>query len=212
MKVLMLNGSPHPRGCTYTAMSEIGRTLEAEGIEYEIANVGTAPLRDCISCGQCGHKGRTSGRCVFADDGVNEFIDRATEADGFVFGGPVYYAHATGRLLSFMDRLFYAAPREVFAYKPAAAVASCRRAGTTPALDDVQKYFGIAQMITVGSSYWNEVHGNTPEQVMMDGEGVQTMHNLGHNMAWVLKCIEAGRAAGVPGPEGEYGTWTNFHH
>lgn len=208
MNVLMLNASPHPRGCTYTAMHEVGAVLEKNGVDYEIMQVGNAPITDCIAC----HKCSETSRCIFGADGVNDFIEKSLEADAFVFGGPVYYAHATGRLMTFMDRLFYAAPKEAFAHKPAAAVVSCRRGGTTAALDDIQKYFNIAQMITVGSTYWNMVHGSNPEQVLADAEGIQTMHNIGANMAWVLKCIEAGRASGVPEPENEYGTWTNFHH
>lgn len=203
MKVLLLNGSANQKGCTYTALEEIGRTLQAEGIGYEIFQMGGQPVRDCIGCRQCTEQG-----CVFADDLVNPFVAKAREADGFVFGTPVYYAHASGRILSFLDRAFYSS-KDAFLYKPAAAVASARRAGTTASLDDLNKYFGISNMPTVGSSYWNMVHGNRPEEVLQDAEGLQTMRNIAHNMAWLLKCIEAGRERGIV-PRTESGSWTNF--
>ncbi|MDE5891753.1 MAG: flavodoxin family protein [Acetatifactor sp.] len=203
MKVLLLNGSANQKGCTYTALEEIGRTLQAEGIDYEIFQIGGRPVRDCIGCGQCTEQG-----CVFTDDLVNTFVQKAREADGFVFGTPVYYAHASGRILSFLDRAFYSS-KDAFIHKPAAAVASARRAGTTASLDDLNKYFGISHMPTVGSSYWNMVHGNRPEEVLQDAEGLQTMRNIAHNMAWLLKCIEAGRGQGIT-PQVESGNWTNF--
>ena len=203
MKVLLLNGSANQKGCTYTALEEIGRTLQAEGIDYEIFQMGGQPVRDCIGCGQCTDQG-----CVFADDLVNAFVQKAREADGFVFGTPVYYAHASGRILSLLDRAFYSS-KDAFIHKPAAAVASARRAGTTASLDDLNKYFGITQMPTVGSSYWNMVHGNRPGEVLQDAEGLQTMRNIAHNMAWLLKCIQAGREQGI-GPQTESGSWTNF--
>ena len=203
MKVLLLNGSANQKGCTYTALEEIGRTLQTEGIDYEIFQIGGKPVRDCIGCGQCTELG-----CVFTDDLVNIFVQKAREADGFVFGAPVYYAHASGRILSFLDRAFYSS-KDAFIHKPAAAVASARRAGTTASLDDLNKYFGISHMPTVGSSYWNMVHGNRPEEVLQDAEGLQTMRNIAHNMAWLLKCIEAGREQGIT-PQVESGNWTNF--
>lgn len=203
MKVLMLNGSANQKGCTYTALQEIGRTLQAEGIDYEIFQIGAQPVRDCIGCRQCTEQG-----CIFMDDLVNVFVQKAREADGFVFGTPVYYAHASGRILSFMDRAFYSS-KGAFIHKPVAAVASARRAGTTASLDDLNKYFGISHMPTVGSSYWNMVHGNRPEEVLQDVEGLQTMRNIAHNMAWLLKCIEEGRKQGIL-PQTESGSWTNF--
>lgn len=203
MKVLMLNGSANQKGCTYTALQEIGRTLQAEGIDYEIFQIGAQPVRDCIGCRQCTEQG-----CIFMDDLVNVFVQKAREAGGFVFGTPVYYAHASGRILSFMDRAFYSS-KGAFIHKPAAAVASARRAGTTASLDDLNKYFGISHMPTVGSSYWNMVHGNRPEEVLQDVEGLQTMRNIAHNMAWLLKCIEEGRKQGIL-PQTESGSWTNF--
>ena len=165
---------------------------------------GPAPIRDCIGCGQCTEHG-----CIFTDDAVNAFIEKARHADGFVFGTPVYYAHPSGRVLSFLDRVFYSAGH-VFAYKPGAAVASARRAGTTASLDALQKYFGISQMPTIGSTYWNMVHGNRPEEVALDAEGLQTMRNIGHNLAWMLKCLQAGKEAGLSLPKTERGSRTNF--
>ncbi|MDM8301800.1 flavodoxin family protein [Collinsella tanakaei] len=209
MKVMLVNGSPRKAGCTDRALREVARTLEDNGIEAEIFWIGAKPVGGCVACGGCS----TTGACVF-DDVVNEFRAKAAEADGFVFGAPVHYAHAAGSLLAFMDRLFYASGRagqpNVFAYKPAAAAASARRAGTTAALDDIQKFFTISQMPIVSSRYWNNVHGNSAEQVEQDEEGLWTMRQLGRNMAWMLKCIEAGRAAGIELPEQEAGTWTNF--
>lgn len=204
MKVLMLNGSAHKNGTTYTALSEAGRALEQEGIRYEIFQMGGGPIRDCIGCGQCIGSG-----CIFSDDGVNEFVAAAKKADGFLFGTPVYYAHPSGRIQSFLDRVFYSSGRS-FAYKPAAAVAVARRGGCSASLDVLNKYFGISQMPTVGSTYWNMVHGAVGEEALLDKEGMQTMRNLARNMAWMLKCFEAGREAGVPLPGTERGEQTNF--
>ena len=209
MKVMLVNGSPHKAGCTNRALEEVARTLEENGVEAEIFWIGPKPVGGCVACGGCG----TKGACVF-DDAVNEFRAKAAEADGFIFGAPVHYAHAAGSLLAFMDRLFYSNGRagqpNVFRFKPAAAVTSARRGGTTAALDDIQKFFTISQMPIVSSRYWNNVHGNSAEQVEQDEEGLWTMRQLGRNMAWMLKCIEAGRAAGIEPPEQEAGTWTNF--
>ena len=209
MKVVLVNGSPHKTGCTNRALEEIARTLEDAGVEAEIFWIGAKPVGGCVSCGGC----NTRGACVF-NDTVNEFRAKAAEADGFVFGAPVHYAHAAGSLLGFMDRLFYANGRagqpNVFAHKPAAAVASARRAGTTAALDDIQKLFTISQMPIVSSRYWNMVHGNTPEEVRQDAEGLQIMRTLGNNMAWLLKCIELGTQNGVCFPQEEERISTNF--
>lgn len=204
MKVLMLNGSAHPTGNTYIALKEIGEQLRKEGIDYEIVNVGGAPIRDCLGCGKC-----TEAGCVFADDGVNDFIAKAKEADGFVFGTPVYYAHPSGRILSFLDRAFYSGSA-AFAFKPGAAVAVARRGGTSASFDVLNKYFGISRMPVVGATYWNLVHGTKPGDAAEDAEGLQTMRNLARNMAYLLKCQEAGRLAGVPLPETERGNRTNF--
>ena len=204
MKVLMLNGSCNPKGCTYTALTEVGKTLTSAGIDYEIVQLDGGPVRDCIGCNQCSKSG-----CVFTDSGVNDFIAKARQADGFVFGTPVYYAHPSGRVLSFLDRAFYAGG-SAFAGKPGAAVASARRAGTTASLDALGKYFGISDMVTVGSTYWNMVHGNTPEEVRQDAEGMQTMRNLARNLLWMVQCIQAGKAAGLQPPQAESEARTNF--
>lgn len=196
MKVLLINGSPNEAGCTFTALKEIADTLAELQIDSEILQLGKQPIRDCIGCGACGSR---KGTCVFEDDLVNELIGKAAEADGFVFGSPVYYAHASGRILSALDRAFYAGG-SAFAHKPGAAVVSARRAGTTSALDDLNKYFMINQMPVVSSTYWNMVHGNQPEEVAQDFEGLQTMRNIASNMAWLLKCIEAGKEKGITAP------------
>ena len=204
MKILMVNGSANQHGCTYTALSEIGAAAQELGAEWEIVQLGGQPMRDCIGCGQCSGK----GKCVFADGGVNEFLEKTAEADGFVFGTPVYYAHPSGRLLSFLDRAFYAASgggKSPFAGKPGAAVASARRAGTTATLDAVNKYFSITSMPVVSGTYWNMVHGRSPEDVRQDLEGLQTMRNIGRNMVWMIEQLKK-----APMPEQERGAFTNF--
>ena len=203
MKVLLVNGSPHEAGCTYTALSEVGEALRAEGVDTEMIWLGNKPVEDCIACGKC----RELGKCVF-DDVVNELIGRAKEADGFVFGSPVYYAHPSGRVLSALDRAFYAG-KAAFAGKPGASVVSARRGGTAASYDVLNKYFGISSMPVVSSTYWNMVHGNTPDEVRRDAEGMQTMRNLGRNMAYLIKCIAAGRAAGIEAPAQETAAKTN---
>lgn len=207
MKVLLVNGGPHKTGCTYTALEEVASTLREAGVETEIVWLGVKPLAGCIGCGSCAEK-----KACFRDDAVNEFLDKATEADGFVFGSPVHFASASGAITSFMDRAFYAGNRRgVFAGKPAAAVASCRRGGATATFDQLNKYFTISSMPVVSSQYWNMVHGNTPDEVRQDLEGLQTMRTLGRNMAWLLRCIEAGRQAGIDFPRGaEEPLRTNF--
>ncbi len=204
MKVLLVNGSPHRSGCTYTALCEVAKGLESEGIEYEILQLGNGDIPGCRACGYCKKK----GECVIKDI-VNETMARADEFDGFVFGSPVYYAGPAGQLLSFMDRLFYSSCGRL-AYKPAAAVVSCRRGGSTASLDRLNKYFTISNMPVVPSQYWNQVHGNSPEEVRQDLEGMQIMRTLGRNMGWILKSIEAGKKAGVKIPEPEEHAWTNF--
>ena len=208
MKVLLVNGSPHKEGCTHTALSEVAKALEAEGIGTEIFWIGVKPLSGCIACKTCVEK----KKCVF-DDAVNRFLDMAGEYDGFVFGTPVHWGGATGAITSFMDRAFYAdlcGGGERFLFKPAAAVMSARRAGTTATWDQMNKYFGLMQMPIVSSRYWNMVHGAAPEQVKKDLEGMQIMRILGKNMAFFLKCKEAGLAAGVSLPEQETISFTNF--
>ena len=204
MRILMLNGSSRPNGNTFLALSEIGKQLKEEGIDYEIFQIGGAPIRDCLGCGRC-----TENGCVFTDDSVNEFIAKAKDADGFVFGTPVYYAHPSGRILSFLDRAFYSGSG-AFRFKPGAAVAVARRGGTTASFDCLNKYFGISQMPVVGSTYWNNVHGAAPGEAALDAEGLQTMRNLARNLAWMLKCFEAGKKSGIPLPETEKGNRTNF--
>ena len=203
MKVLLVNGSPHEAGCTYTALSEVGEALRAEGVDTEMIWLGNKPVEDCIACGKC----RELGKCVF-DDVVNELLGRAKEADGCVFGSPVYYAHPSGRVLSALDRAFYAG-KAAFAGKPGASVVSARRGGTAASYDVLNKYFGISSMPVVSSTYWNMVYGNTPDEVRRDAEGMQTMRNLGRNMAYLIKCIAAGRAAGIEAPAQETAAKTN---
>jgi len=208
MKVLLVNGSPHKEGCTYTALAEVEETLNKEGIDTEIFWVGNKPLSGCIACKTCAEK----KQCVF-NDKVNDFLDIAKNADGFIFGTPVHYAAASGAITSFMDRAFYSdmiAGRQSFYLKPAAAVVSARRAGTTATFDQLNKYFAISEMPVISSRYWNMVHGATPEDVKKDLEGLQTMRVLARNMAWFLKCKEAGVKAGVRLPEREEAMFTNF--
>lgn len=208
MKVLLVNGSPHKQGCTYTALTEVAETLNKEGIETEIFWIGNKPLSGCIACKTCLEK----KACVF-DDKVNEFLDLTQDADGFIFGSPVHYASASGMITSFMDRVFYSdmqAGRQSFYLKPAAAVVSARRAGTTATFDQINKYFTISEMPIIASRYWNMVHGATPEDVKRDLEGLQIMRILGRNMAWFLKCKDAGIKAGVALPEREEIVLTNF--
>lgn len=205
MKVLMLNGSCKPQGCTFTALEEIGKTLNSYNIEYEIFQIGGQPIRDCVGCGKC----KEIGKCIFDDDSVNEFVEKAKEADGFVFGTPVYFAHPSGRILSFLDRAFYS-NKTAFQFKPGAAIASARRAGTTASIDVLDKYLTIRQMPIVSSTYWNMVHGYTPDEVKQDKEGLQTMRNIAHNMAWLLQCIEAGKNQGISLPNTTLTEKTNF--
>ncbi|MBQ9728604.1 MAG: flavodoxin family protein [Clostridia bacterium] len=203
MKVLLVNGSLHEKGCTYTALCEVEKALQANGVETEIYWIGQNAVNGCKGCWAC----KKTGKCVI-DDGVNEFVEKAAEFDGYVFGSPVYYASAAGALISFMDRVFYSGGKKL-SYKPAAAVVSCRRAGASTTFDVINKYFTINNMPIVGSNYWNEVHGNKAEEVLQDEEGLQTMRILGNNMAWLLKCIELGKEAGVA-PLKERKIMTNF--
>jgi multimeric flavodoxin WrbA len=196
MKVLLINGSPHAEGCTYTAIAEIASSLEAAGIATQIYHIPGKPMIGCTACRSC----TDTGVCAFGDDGVNEVISLMRGCDGLVLSSPVYYASPNGAALSFYDRLFYAAPPEVFAFKPCAVAVSARRGGTTAAIEVLDKYPTIAQMPLVSSQYWPMVHGNTPEEVRRDLEGMQVMRRLGRNMAWLLQCIEAGREAGLELP------------
>ena len=205
MKVLLVNGSSR-KECTYTALSKVAESLNEEGINTEIINIGGTPIRDCIGCGMCAKNGNS--RCVFNDDIVNEIIKKAEESDGFIFGTPVYYAHPTGRILSVLDRAFYAG-KKAFAFKPGASIISARRGGTVASFDVLNKYFTINQMPIASSTYWNNVHGNNKEEVVQDIEGMQTMYNLGKNMAWLLKCIESGKKNNINTPENKM-VKTNF--
>jgi multimeric flavodoxin WrbA len=208
MKVLLVNGSPNKNGCTYTALTEIADTLNSEGVESEIYWIGNKPISGCIACFKCAEK----KKCAI-DDVVNEFVDRAQAADGFIFGSPVHYAAAGGAITSFLDRVFFSARlsgHEHFYLKPAACVVSARRAGTTAAFEQIIKYFTISEMPVISSQYWNMVHGTKPEEVKKDLEGLQIMRTLGRNMAWFLRCKEAGAKAGVPLPQKENFIPTNF--
>lgn len=206
MKVLLINGSPHKEGCTYTALMEVAGQLNKMDIETEIFHIGNQPMRGCIGCGKCSSN---NNRCVFDDDTVNEAIAKMEKSDGLIIGSPVYYASANGALISLLDRMYYAG-RNCFAYKPGAAVVSARRAGTTASIDELNKYFTISKMPIVSSQYWNMVHGSNPDDVREDLEGLQIMRTLGNNMAWLLKSIEAGKKAGIELPESEAMVRTNF--
>ena len=206
MKVLLINGSPKANGCTYTALSEIANELEKENIETEIFHIGNKPIRGCIGCGGC----YTTNKCVFNDDVVNDGIEKVKKADGIILGSPVHYAATSGAITSFLDRLFYAYGGKFLAHKPGAAIVSCRRGGSTAAFEQLNKYFTISNMPIVSSQYWNMVHGNTPEEVKQDLEGMQTMRVLGQNMAWLLKSIQSGKEAGIKLPEKEPRAMTNF--
>ncbi len=197
MKVLLINCSPHAFGCTYTALQEIAQELRQQGLETEIFHVGNDPVQSCTGCGAC----KQLGRCVH-DDVANVVLDKAAKADGLVIGAPVHYAAPCGTASALLGRVF-SAGSAALRFKPAAAVVSCRRAGSTAALDVLNKYFMINQMPVVSSRYWNMVHGNTPEEVRQDIEGMQIMRTLGRNMAWMLKCIEAGKEAGISPPPTE---------
>ena len=202
-KVLLLNGSPHPHGCTATALEEMIRIFEEEGIETELIQVGIKDIRGCISCGQCSSK----GKCVF-DDLVNEVAEKFEKADGLVIGSPVYYGSPNGTLLSFLDRLFYSSPFSKH-MKVGASVVSCRRGGNSASFDVLNKYFTISSMPVASSTYWNQVHGFTAEDVKKDLEGLQTMRNLVRSMSFMIKAFsDAKEKYGYPALE--QGTFTNF--
>ena len=208
MKVLLVNGGPHRAGNTHAALMECARQLEKEGIEAEIFWVGNDAIAGCRACFACGKL----GKCVI-DDCVNAFLEKAAEADGFIFGSPVHWGGASGALTSFMDRIFYAdlvGGGNRFYLKPAAAVSTARRAGTTATWDQLNKYFGLMQMPIVTSQYWNLVHGGFGGQVEQDVEGLQTMRTLARNMAFMLKCKQVALKNGVSLPEREPSTFTNF--
>ena len=195
MKVLLINGSPHARGCTHRALLEIEKTLHEEGVETEIVQLGAAPIRGCTGCLACA--GRR--RCIHDEDAVNRVLEKCAQADGFVFGSPVHYAGACGQIVCLMDRMFYAGSA-LLRGKPAAAVVSARRAGTTAAIDQLNKYFPIAGMPIVPSQYWPMVHGSKPEDVEQDEEGLQIMRQLGRNLAWMVKSFALAREHGIEPP------------
>lgn len=208
MKVLMVNGSPHLKGCTYTALCEIAGALKHEGIDSEIFHIGLDPVAPCRACYMCAKL----KQCVIKDK-VNEFLDLAEKADGYILGSPVHYASASGAIVPFMDRVFFAnslSGRNIFRLKPAAAVASARRSGTTATLDQLNKYFQISEMPVISGRYWNMVHGATPDEVHQDAEGLQNMRILARNFAYHLKCKEAARKAGIALPVQEQTVYTNF--
>ena len=206
MKILLVNGSPHENGCTRAALDEVASELKAQGVDSEIFWIGTEPLAGCIGCCACRKEGAFG---CFRNDRVNDFIALAGEADGFVFGTPVHWASASGAITSFMDRVFFAAGGKMRG-KPAACVASARRAGTTAALDQLNKYFYICGLPIVPSQYWAMVHGSKAEDVAQDLEGLQIMRSLAKNMAWMVKCFAAGKVAGVEPPVLEPVVRTNF--
>ena len=208
MKVLLVSGSPHEKGCTYTALSQVAGTLQEEQIATELYHIGNKPISGCISCMKCVQ----TGSCVFHDQ-VNEVRQRIAEFDGFIFGTPVYYGSANSSLVSFMTRLFFpdlVTGGNTFALKPAACVITSRRAGTSATFDVLNKFFTVSQMPVISSKYWNMVHGTTPEEVLQDLEGLQIMRTLARNMAWFLKCVEAGQRAGVALPAKEEHVITSF--
>lgn len=206
MRVLMINGGASDDGCTASALNEIVQILSQEGISSEVIHLGKNPQKDCIGCQACR---KLNNRCVFDDDIVNRIIEKAESADGFIFASPVYYAHPSGRLLSVLDRAFYAGGK-AFAHKPGAAVVSARRGGTTAALDVINKYFTINQMPVISSTYWNMVHGSFAQDIAEDKEGIQTLHNIAINMAYYLKMQQAAKQNGISLPVTERGQRTNF--
>ncbi len=205
MKVLLINGSPHVKGCTATALQEVAKSLNEYGIGTKISWIGSKPISGCVACGYC----KSAGHCAIDTDMVNVLGSELEQFDGFIFGSPVYFASPNGAMLAFMDRLFYS-HKSYLAFKPAAAVVSCRRGGASASFDALNKYFTISNMPVVSSTYWNSVHGNTPEEVRQDLEGMQVMRNLGKNMAWLLKSIKAGKDAGITLPAVETEAKTNF--
>lgn len=208
MKVLLINGSPRKNGCTNTALEEIAKTLKEEKIHTDIHHVGAEPISCCKGCLACGRL----GKCVI-DDQVNGFLEYAAYFDGFIIGAPVHFASSPGNIISFLDRVFYVnfmAGKKIFEHKPGAAITTARRAGTTSTLDQLQKYFTISEMPIISGRYWNMVHGMNPEQVKQDLEGLQNLRILARNMAWHLKCQEAGKKAGISIPQQEDIIHTNF--
>ena len=208
MKALLINGSPRPNGCTFTALTELANTLEAEGIEAEIVHVGNKDIRRCIACRRCHSTG--SNKCVF-NDIVNEVAPKLAEADAFVIGAPVYFGSPAGGAISFMDRLFFSTLNIDKTMKVGASVVTCRRGGNTASYDVLNKYFTMCGMPVASSQYWNMVYGGSAEEVKKDAEGLQTMRTLGRNMAFLMKSIQIGKQQ-IGLPEKEPAIFTNFHH
>lgn len=208
MKVLLINGSPHKNGCTYTALKEIADQLAKEGVDSEIYHIGTEAIRPCLACRACAKL----GKCVI-DDKVNEFVNKAAEFDGYIIGSPVHYGSASGVAVPFLDRAFFSAfmaGRDIFRHKPGSVIVSARRAGTTATIDQLNKYFQIAEMPVISGRYWNMVHGAVPDEVRQDKEGMQNMRILAKNMAYHLKCKETAAKAGILPPAAEKVEFTNF--
>lgn len=208
MKVLLFNGSPHEKGCVFTALSEIAQTLEKNGIDSEIFSIGTKAVQGCIACRGCRAEGASG--CVFKDELYTQLLEKVKECDALVIGAPVYYAGPPGALCAILDRLFFSGSAYL-RHKPAACVVNCRRGGASATFDRLNKYFTINQMPVVSSQYWNSTHGFTPDEVRQDLEGLQTMRTLANNMAWLLKCIDHAKGV-IPLPEVEPLTPTNFIH
>jgi multimeric flavodoxin WrbA len=207
MKVLLLNGSPHAAGCTFTALDEVGKALHKNGVETEWHQLGTAPVAGCVACKTC----KKTGRCGTGGGDAAAVVEKIRRVDGLIVGSPVYFGSANGSLCALLDRVFYSAmATQAFRGKPGAAVVSCRRGGASAAFDRLNKYFTLAEMPLATSQYWNGVHGNTPEEVQNDAEGLQVMRTLGHNMAWLLASLRAGSRAAIPPPEREPRISTNF--
>lgn len=206
MKVMLINGSPHQKGCCYTALQVISNVLEQEGIESEWVWVGNKPISGCIACGSC----YKTGTCIFDGDGLNESVEKFKDCDGLIVASPVHYASAGGAITSFMDRFFYSGSKADRRLKPGASIVSCRRGGASAAFDQLNKYFTISEMPIVSSTYWNQVHGNTPEEVRQDLEGMRTMRVLARNMSYLLKAFKTARENGLDYPDEEPGVMTNF--
>lgn len=205
MKVLLINGGPHKDGATNVALQEVEKTLNDEGIQTENMWLGTKPIGGCIGCNHCI---KTDNKC-FMNDKVNEFLEKVEETDGFIFGSPVHFASASGNITAFLDRAFYGRGK-IFAGKVCASIASCRRGGATATFDQLNKYALMSNMYVVGSNYWNQIHGTNKEEAKQDLEGLQTMRELGRNMAWILKCMEKGKAEGIKRTQYEEKIKTNF--
>lgn len=184
MKVILINGSPHEKGCTYTALCQVAKSLEAHGVEAQIIHIGSDDIPGCKGCFAC----RKLGKCI-TDDVVNDIAGKLKDADGMIFGSPVYFASPNASLLSLLDRL-YAAHGNDLMYKPCGCIVSARRAGTTAALEVLHKYPMVNEQPLVSSSYWCMVHGNNPEEVRRDTEGMEIAYNLGRNMAWMVKALQ----------------------